>query len=107
MVSDWNEKNLKREIKSKNTLLVNFWAPWCVHCKLMNPVFEKISEEFKGKIKCGRINSKENPKIAEEFHVFGIPTVIIFKEGKEKGRIIGFDTEEELRNKIEKIVNLS
>lgn len=78
------------EIVSKNPLvLVDFWAEWCMPCRMIAPVVEDLAREYAGKILVGKLNVDENPATAERFQVFSIPTLIIMKEGREVERIVG------------------
>ncbi len=84
-------KSFQEEVlKAKEPVLVDFWAPWCGPCRMAGPVIDELAQEYEGKVKVGKLNVDENPKTAEKYGVMSIPTVIIFKEGKEAKRQIGF-----------------
>ncbi len=70
-------------------VVVDFWAEWCGPCKMVAPVLDEIAEEHDGKLKIRKLNVDENPDIARRFSVMSIPTMIVFKDGKEAGRIVG------------------
>ena len=89
--------NFEQEVlKSEKPVLVDFYADWCGPCQMMGPVIEEIAEELKEKAKVGKINVDENPDIALEYNVMSIPTLIIFKDGKEIKRFVGVTDKEEL-----------
>ncbi len=70
-------------------VVVDFWAEWCGPCKMIAPVLDEIAEEHTGKIAVRKLNVDDNPDIARRFKVMSIPTMIVFKDGQEAGRIVG------------------
>jgi len=90
----------KEVLESQIPVLVDFWAPWCGPCKMMAPVLEKLVDTYQGKIKIAKLNTDENPDTAGTYQITGIPTLIVFKGGKEASRIVGFHPEKELTEKL-------
>ncbi|HIU34809.1 MAG TPA: thioredoxin [Candidatus Pullichristensenella excrementigallinarum] len=76
-------------LRQQGTILVDFWAPWCGPCRMVAPVLEQLAGEYAGKVKIGKINIDENPETAAQYGVSSIPTMILFREGKEIARSIG------------------
>ena len=90
-------ENFEKEVlKSEKPVLVDFYADWCGPCNAMAPVIEELATELDGKAKVGKINVDDNPNIAVEYNVMSIPTLIIFKNGKEEKRLVGLRDKEEL-----------
>lgn len=97
VVSILNNSDLEMQLgKSTIPVLVDFWADWCSPCKMIAPVLEEIANEYRGKFFVGKINVDENKDIPGFLNIFSIPTLIIFKEGKEVGRTIGYKSKDEL-----------
>ena len=84
--TDFDDKVLKND----KPVLVDFYADWCGPCKMAAPIIDELSEEYEGKAVIGKVNVDENNQTAQEYGVMSIPTVVVFKDGKEAGRKIGF-----------------
>ena len=92
-----SSENFKEEVlNSEKPVLVDFFADWCGPCKMMAPIVEELATELDGKVKVGKINVDENSDIAVEYNVMSIPTLIVFKNGKEEKRLVGVRDKEEL-----------
>lgn len=74
---------------AEGLVLVDFWAPWCAPCRMIAPVLEQLDVEYAGKVKITKLNVDENPDTPARFGVMGIPTLILFKDGKEVDKIVG------------------
>ena len=91
------------EIINKNQLvLVDFFADWCMPCRMMAPVVEELAKEYAGKVLVGKINVDENPSTADRFQVYSIPTLIILKAGEEVDRIVGFVPKGQVEARLKK-----
>lgn len=100
-----NGNNFKQEVlESTVPVLVDFWAPWCMPCRMLAPIIEKLAEENVGKLKICKLNTDENQNIAAQYGIQGIPTMIVFKEGKEVGRNVGVMSKEKLQEKLDPIL---
>ncbi|MDC7247212.1 MAG: thioredoxin [Sphaerochaetaceae bacterium] len=84
-----NENFESEVVKSELPVLVDFWAVWCGHCKMVAPAVAKIAEKFEGKLKVGKVNVDEQLQLAQQFNISSIPTLAIFKDGKVASQKIG------------------
>ncbi|MBW7458951.1 thioredoxin [Paenibacillus sepulcri] len=92
--------NFTKSIESGVTL-VDFWAPWCGPCKMQLPIVEELSTELTGQATIGKINVDEEPELASQFGVMSIPTLILFKDGQPVDKMVGLQSKDSLKNKIQ------
>lgn len=96
-VFEINDGNFDSEVlKSDVPFLLDFSAVWCGPCKVLAPIVEKLADEYKGKVKVGKLDIDEAPGVASKFGIRSVPTVLIFKGGKESGRHVGVTNKETL-----------
>lgn len=100
-LNELTEATFAAEIAAGVTL-VDFWAPWCGPCRMQTPILEQLAPQVAGKVKIGKVNVDENPGIAGEFGVTGIPTLIVFKNGAEAERFVGVQSAEILKDRLAK-----
>lgn len=96
------DKNFKQQTKNK-LVLVDFWAEWCAPCRVMAPILNDIAAELNGNTHIGKVDIQKYQSMAQQHKVKGIPTLILFKNGKEVKRLVGIKTKEFLLNEINKV----
>lgn len=90
MIVKVNKDNFEEEVLQSNILvLVDFWAEWCMPCKMIAPVLEEIDSEYDGKVKIAKLNVDEESDLATRYNVVSIPTLFLFKDGKVLKQQIG------------------
>ena len=87
-------------INSKLPVIIDFWAEWCGPCRMLSPILDQLSEEMEGKVKIVKMNIDENPETPSKFGVRGIPTMLLFKEGKQIATKVGVQPKNALQEWI-------
>lgn len=102
-VITFTDGNFQKEVLDSSTpVLVDFWAPWCGPCRMIAPVIEELADSLIDKVKVGKLNVDDNPQTPGQYGIMSIPTMIIYNNGEEAERIIGFKTKSELIKMLEK-----
>jgi len=96
----------KTVLQSKLPVVVDFWAPWCGPCKMVDPVLKKLAKEYSGKLLVAKVNTDENPQWATKYGVQGIPTMLLIADGKIVHRQVGALPEPILRDVISQFLEV-
>ena len=96
------DKNFQQQTKNK-IVLVDFWAEWCAPCKMMAPVLNEVADDLSGNSHVGKLNIEQYQSIAQQFNVRSIPTLILFKNGKEVKRFVGMKQKDFLLKEIKSV----
>ena len=103
MVNKFDGNNFEAEVlKSDIPVFVDFYADWCGPCKMMSPVIDKMSEEYAGRIKVGKVNVDENSDLAVKYGIMSIPNMVFFKNGEVVDRVVGAIPKPQMQAKFEK-----
>lgn len=101
----FGDNNFDAEVlQSPIPVLVDFWASWCAPCRSVAPIVDALAEAFEGRIKVGKVNVDENPAIPSKYGIRGIPTIMLFKDGKLIDQVVGAVPKTQLEALINKVL---
>jgi len=104
-ISKFTDQNFNDEVlKADLPVLVDFYADWCGPCRLVSPIVDELAETYAGKVKVGKVDVDANSRVAGDYGVMSIPTVILFHKGKEVAKQVGFGGKDAYIQMIEKII---
>jgi len=95
-----SDATFKGAVQNHPLVVVDCWASWCVPCQMVAPVVEELARDYAGKILFAKLNVDENPEVSEQYEIMGIPTLLVFKNGKLVDRIVGAMPRQMLEPKI-------
>jgi thioredoxin 1 len=104
VVQTTTESFAQEVLNAQLPVLVDCWAPWCTPCLIVGPTVEKLANEYENKIKFCKVNVDNNPNIAGRYGIMGIPTLLIFKNGKLVDQIVGVTPKEQISTKLDNVL---
>jgi thioredoxin 1 len=107
-VKEFTDSNFEEEVlKSGEPVLVDFWAEWCMPCRMLAPTIEKLAKDYSGKVKVGKVDTDSNRDISVKYGISAIPTVILFKNGQVAQKFVGLRKENEFKEALDANVALT
>ncbi len=105
-VSEVSDSSFEQDVlKSDKPVLVDFWAAWCAPCRMLAPTVEAVAEKYTGQAAVVKLNVDDNPSVSQKYGIKGIPTLILFKNGKEEERIVGATSKDAIARMLDKHVS--
>lgn len=105
-VHEFTDSNFSDEVlKSEQPVLVDFWAEWCMPCRMLAPTIDEIAGEYSGKVKVGKVDTDKNQSVSVDLRITAIPTVILFHKGEVKKKFVGLTNKGDLRNALNELVS--
>ena len=96
-VLEFSDQNFESEVlQSDQPVLVDFWAEWCMPCKMLAPTIDEVAEEFQGKAKVGKLDTDSNREVAMKYQINAVPTVLLFKGGEVAKKFVGMTNKADL-----------
>ena len=106
-VKEVSDSSFEKDVLgSSKPVLVDFWAQWCTPCRMLAPTVEAVAEQFSDSAMVVKLNVDDNPSTAQRYGIKGIPTLILFRDGKEVERVVGATSKESITRMIDKYVTV-
>jgi thioredoxin 1 len=107
-VKDVTDGSFEQDVlSSSQPVLIDFWAEWCAPCRMLAPTVEAVAEKYQGSAKVYKLNVDDNPMTAQRYGIKGIPTLIVFKDGKEQERIVGATSAQTISRMLESFITVN
>jgi thioredoxin 1 len=103
-IVELNDANFESEvINSDIPVLVDFWAEWCMPCRMLAPTIDQLAEEYEGRVKVGKVNTDESRNVSVEYGITAIPTVILFKGGAVERKFVGLAPKDQFKAALDAV----
>jgi thioredoxin 1 len=101
-IKEFTDQNFEDEVlKSDQPVLVDFWAEWCMPCRMLGPTIEKLAQDYAGRVKVGKLDTDSNREISIKYGISAIPTVILFKNGQVAQKFVGLRQERDFKEALD------
>ena len=101
-VKEFTDQNFENEVlQSDKPVLVDFWAEWCMPCRMLTPTIEKLAKDYAGKVKIGKLDTDANRDVAMKYSISAIPTVILFRNGQVAQKFVGLRQERDFKEALD------
>ena len=105
-VLEFTDDNFEQEVIQADTpVLVDFWAEWCMPCKLIAPTIEELAQDFSGRVKFGKVDTDANRDVSVKYGISAIPTIIVFQAGEVVKKFVGVTAKQEFADELEKLAS--
>ena len=105
-VLELTDANFEDEVVNADTpVLVDFWAEWCMPCRMLAPTIDEIADEYQGKLKVGKVDTDSNRDVSMKFNISAIPTILLFKDGQVKQKFVGLTKKADFKAAIDSVLS--
>ena len=105
-VMQFTDANFQQEVlESPQPVLVDFWAEWCMPCRMIAPIVDELAEEYDGRFKIGKLDTDNNREVSKKLQISAIPTLILFKGGQPVRKLVGLKSKRDLKEELDKLLS--